>query len=198
MPWGKDQKPRWFSLARPCVVLTIGYSVVWYFLSLEPLWTRSIGSMITDPVHAATLVILVSSGVFFFFMTPRRWHPLASHLMTSAPRMAGNDDVGTTSRQKLSLLLYAQWAAGQGCSSLPVAIRFSAMRIFPLAFVLGLCAAGCSSQSAEEACISSGGQCVLGGTSTCTNVGASCNTSPPNPGGAFCCYAFADGGDDGG
>jgi hypothetical protein len=109
MPWGKDEKPRWLSLARPWVVLIIGYNVVWYFFSPEPLRTRSIASMMTNPFYAATLIILVGSGVLFSYMARGRWRPFASHLMTATPRIARTDDAASATRQKGSVLLFLFW-----------------------------------------------------------------------------------------
>jgi hypothetical protein len=70
------------------------------------------------------------------------------------------------------------------------------MRVALIAGVLlGVGSGAC--QSAAEACVSAGGRCVLGGATNCVKSGESCNTNPPNPGGAFCCLAFADAGDGG-
>jgi hypothetical protein len=53
-------------------------------------------------------------------------------------------------------------------------------------------------QSAADACTSAGGQCVLGTVTTCARRGDSCQSTPPTPGGSYCCFAFlADAGADG-
>jgi hypothetical protein len=53
------------------------------------------------------------------------------------------------------------------------------------------------SPSTGSSCEAAGGRCVLGGAS-CVQEGASsaqdCNSSPPNPGGAFCCLALTEDG----
>jgi hypothetical protein len=53
------------------------------------------------------------------------------------------------------------------------------------------------SPSTGTSCETAGGRCVLGGASCAQEAASSaqdCNPSPPNPGGAFCCLALAEGG----
>jgi hypothetical protein len=54
---------------------------------------------------------------------------------------------------------------------------------------------GGACQTAADACVSAGGRCIIGPDINCARRGESCNTNPPNPGGAFCCFEFADAGD---
>jgi hypothetical protein len=56
--------------------------------------------------------------------------------------------------------------------------------------------AGACSTSTGSSCGAAGGTCVLGGTFCAKEAASSaqdCNSSPPNPGGAYCCLAPADG-----
>jgi hypothetical protein len=63
--------------------------------------------------------------------------------------------------------------------------------------LIALGALSCNgSQSAADACISAGGQCVVGPATNCAKSGGSCNTDPL-PGGAVCCLEFVDAAGDG-
>src|SRR5271155_3547421 len=66
-----------------------------------------------------------------------------------------------------------------------------------LVFALPLMA--CNGSGGGSACASAGGTCLLGsGIVMCAKQAASsaqdCNTSPPNPGGGFCCLEFQEAG----
>jgi hypothetical protein len=67
------------------------------------------------------------------------------------------------------------------------------MRSVSFALWLLLGASGC--QSAADACVAAGGRCIIGPATNCARSGESCNTNPPNPGGAVCCFEFLDAGD---
>ncbi len=73
-------------------------------------------------------------------------------------------------------------------------LKSRGMRIPFAVCLVGVCAAGCSSQSPEDACVASGGTCVLGAAINCTKTGNTCESPPDSPGGSICCYAFSDGG----
>lgn len=64
------------------------------------------------------------------------------------------------------------------------------------AIAFGVVLSSCSSSESKtgpELCAEAGGQCVLGSAQCATRGDADCNPDR-NPGGAFCCLSYGDGG----